>query len=174
MPVCENPNCPRKGEPFLAAYPGMEVCSATCRREAKKLATQTGTHKRTTVRPTKHKDPRFQSGDLVCQHPNCHKPKVHDHHVVYEQHVERMGGDTWDPGNALGVCFDCHGTHHKQIKKLPISCLHNRNFDFAYELMGLSASDYLRRRYAGDDPRIEGWESKFRYGVLSLVASSDS
>lgn len=91
---------------------------------------------------------------------------VHDHHVIYEQHVVRAGGDPGDPDNALGVCFDDHGTHHKQIKKLPISCLHDRNLNFAYRLFGLSASDYLRRRYAGDDERLAEWEDKVRYGAL--------
>jgi hypothetical protein len=167
MSVCSNPNCPREGEEFLPAYPGMEFCSAKCRSEAKKYTARNRANKPTTV--GRRKDPRFISDDLVCQHPNCHKKKVHDHHVIYAQVVERMGGDVGDPDNALGICFDCHGTHHKQIKKLPISCLHDRNFDFAYTLLGLAATDYLRRHYAGDDERIPEWEKKVRYGVLSVV-----
>jgi hypothetical protein len=91
---------------------------------------------------------------------------AHDHHVVLEQHVDRMGGDIGDPDNALGLCFDDHLTHHKQIKKLPISCLHDRNLDFAYKLMGLSASDYFRRHYAGDDPRLDKLETMVKCGVL--------
>ena len=79
-----------------------------------------------------------------------------------------MGGDIWDSDNALGLCFHDHGTHHKQIKKLPISCLHDRNLNFAYKLMGLSATDYLRRHYAGTDERLGAWENMVRYGALTI------
>jgi hypothetical protein len=157
--------CEQCKREFLPAFRGQDCCSKKCTRE-KKLAERNRSHKRTTVLASgSKKDPGFSSGDLLCQAPWCTEPMVHDHHVIAKQHVERLGGGIWDPRNALGVCFHDHGTHHKQIKKLPISCLHDRNFDFAYELMGLAATDYLRRHYAGDDERIASYEARVKYGV---------
>lgn len=130
------------------------------------MADRKSRNKPTTVASSKaKKDPGFSSGDLVCQAPWCTKPVGNDHHVIYRQHVERLKGDPWDPRNALGVCFHDHGTHHKQIKKLPLSCLHDRNLDFAYELMGLAATSYLERHYAGTDERLMSYEARVKYGV---------
>lgn len=76
------------------------------------------------------------------------------HHVVFEQHVIREGGDRWDPRNAMVVCWACHMDLHATwdfpLPKLPDSAL-----TFAAELLGgARAFDYLRRRYGGSDTRL--------------------
>jgi hypothetical protein len=68
------------------------------------------------------------------------------HHVVYKQHlpVELR----WDPRNALPVCDDCHERHHNASRRIPLSALTAQNLEFAREVLGAAAGDYLERRYA--------------------------
>lgn len=103
---------------------------------------------------------RFKSGQTECVHPRCEDPRtrVNEHHVVYEQHVRRAGGDRWDPRNALALCVPCHMSHHRRGTKIvPLVALRDENYAFAFELLGAAAFDYLRRRYVGDDPRLHAW-----------------
>jgi integrase len=86
----------------------------------------------------------------------CGQRAVHLHHAVYRQHVTRHGGDLRDPRNLVPVAFTCHGGHHSGAARLRLSRLPDAVFDFAAELMGAAAYDYLRRRYAGEDPRLNG------------------
>lgn len=83
----------------------------------------------------------------------------HAHHVVREQDV--LTGDPHDPRNALRLSTTVHLDHHG-IHKLPLSALTDNNIEFAYEILGSYAADYLHRRYSGDDPRItvNGWEPR--------------
>lgn len=96
---------------------------------------------------------------LTCQ--RCGKKKVqHQHHVVYKQHVRDNGGDINDPDNALGCCYDCHAGHHQpgldDDKRLKLTELRDENYQFATSLLGSGrAYEYLRRRYAGEDPRLD-------------------
>lgn len=78
----------------------------------------------------------------------CGSPAVHAHHVVYEQHVRRRGGDVADERNLIGLCYDCHRRHHNRVAVLPLSVLPGEAVDFAHELMGDAATDYFRRYYA--------------------------
>ena len=84
----------------------------------------------------------------------CGGRAAHRHHVVYEQAIEREGGDTRDDRNLVWVCFDCHGAHHGRSRPLELAVLPDSCYEFAGELLGLAGFDYLRRRYAGDDPRL--------------------
>jgi 5-methylcytosine-specific restriction endonuclease McrA len=77
------------------------------------------------------------------------------HHAVYRQHVRREGGDEWDARNAVTLCTSCHSSHHHRGRVLPLVLLPDSVYAFACELMGAAAYDYLRRRYAGEDPRLE-------------------
>lgn len=107
-------------------------------------------------------EPRFRAAAAqqnTCANPDCLTPRAHwhPHHVVYEQHVDRYGGDISDGRNALRVCMTCHGRHHKRIDTLPVSALTDENVEFAVELLGAAhASVYLGRYYcaADDDPRV--------------------
>lgn len=103
-----------------------------------------------------------------CEAAGCMARGVHRHHVVYEQHLRReWDGNAdvrklWpryamlknDPRNLMDLCVGCHlgrfGHHRLSVKELSEDAL-----DFAFELLGPKAYDYLRRRYAGDDPRLE-------------------
>lgn len=76
------------------------------------------------------------------------------HHVVYEQNVRRAGGNPWDPRDSLTTCIRCHCGHHHG-SGITLMLLRDENFDFAFELLGAAAYDYLRRHYTGDDPRLE-------------------
>lgn len=78
------------------------------------------------------------------------------HHVIYAQNVRRAGGDPWDPRDSLTTCIRCHCGHHHGTKgRIALTLLRDENLDFAFELLGAAAYDYLRRHYAGDDPRLE-------------------
>jgi hypothetical protein len=110
----------------------------------------------------------------------CGKRAVHDHHVVYEQVIERRYRELvragtpvrWrslaqcvnDPRNLVGIAFGCHGGQHGASKKLRLERLPDRCFEFAAELLGPGrAYEYLKRRYAGPDARLdrllEAWEA---------------
>lgn len=100
----------------------------------------------------------YASASTLCQHPACAGESVvlAQHHVVYEQKVRREGGAVWDPRNALTLCDLCHTSHHRRGSKVvPLSALTDGNYAFAVELLGAAAFDYLRRRYVGDDPRLD-------------------
>jgi hypothetical protein len=75
---------------------------------------------------------------------------------VYRQKVERAQGDIWDPRNSMTLGNGCHSRHHNSTKgKLPLTAIPSAAIEFAYELLGPAAHDYLKRRYAGTDPRVE-------------------
>lgn len=82
--------------------------------------------------------------------------RLHLHHVVYDQHVRSQGGNRWDPADSLTLCIGCHCRHHANPNwALPRTYLRDENYEFAFELMGPAAYDYLRRRYSGDDERLD-------------------
>jgi 5-methylcytosine-specific restriction endonuclease McrA len=77
------------------------------------------------------------------------------HHCVYRQHVRAVDGDVWDPRNALTLCPSCHAYHHGRGRVLALPVLPDSVFEFAAEVLGARAYGYLRRRYAGDDARLD-------------------
>jgi hypothetical protein len=111
-------------------------------------------------KPSPRKDDSFppdSDPELRCR--SCQKRGAHQHHVVRAQDVEKWHGDTKDRRNALRVCWDCHEKHHLSGRpvKLKTSILRDENIEFAFELMGAAAADYLRGKYddSAGDPRIE-------------------
>lgn len=82
----------------------------------------------------------------------CHGRAVQLHHVLYRQHVPREL--LHDSRNLLPLCVDCHANHHG-IHSLSLRLLTDANYEFAREVKGAAAYDYLRKRYGGDDPRLE-------------------
>jgi len=83
---------------------------------------------------------------------------VHQHHVVYRQHVRGAHGDEWDSDNALSLCLAHHGAHHARTNVLAISVLRPENVAFAEALLGKEAAHvYLARYYDGDGT---GWLTK--------------
>lgn len=90
----------------------------------------------------------------------------HPHHVVVRQDLEKLGFSKrneedhwilWDPRNCLRLCPDCHMNHHG-LHPVPLKNLLLANYDFAFEILGDGAGDYLRHRYDGEDPRLDEYE----------------
>jgi hypothetical protein len=81
----------------------------------------------------------------------------HAHHAgVYEQKLRELGRRLWDPDNALRLCVRCHmAHHHSRSGRLSLSVLREENIRYAFEALGIPADAYLRRRYRGNDPRLD-------------------
>jgi hypothetical protein len=97
-------------------------------------------------------------GQRVCQNAGCRNTRESNpHHVVYQQWLKRHRPDLlWDPRNCLRLCNSCHANHHG-LHQIPLTCLKDANYEFAFEVMGEAAYDYLRQKYDGEDPRLEEW-----------------
>lgn len=102
----------------------------------------------------------------------CGQRSANNHHAVYRQELKLWAvgrrGDTIkgkgsrtfddlakDERNLVPMTFDCHLAHHNRSRTLPLAKLPDPVFEFAAELMGPAAFDYLRHYYAGDDPRLK-------------------
>jgi hypothetical protein len=81
----------------------------------------------------------------------------HPHHAgVEKQELKRLGLPLWDPANALRLCIRCHWRQHYEPGfKLPLSVLSDRTISYAFTVLGTRAYDYLRRRYSGDERRLQ-------------------
>lgn len=97
------------------------------------------------------------------------------HHVVYQQHIKKLLLERHrernvpgpldlvleerllnDKRNLVPISRKCHAAHHNASKRLPLRVLPDSVFEFARELLGAGAAfEYLRRRYAGNDPRLD-------------------
>lgn len=81
------------------------------------------------------------------------------HHVIERQELRNQGLNEWDLDNALRLCDrpvgGCHQNHTAASKRVRLERLTDRNIDFAFRALGPAAYDYLKRRYGGDDPRVE-------------------
>jgi len=61
-----------------------------------------------------------------------------------------------DRRNLVWLAFDCHESHHARSRPLPLAVLPDSVFQFAEEVLGAGAAyNYLRRRYAGEDARLD-------------------
>jgi 5-methylcytosine-specific restriction endonuclease McrA len=69
----------------------------------------------------------------------------HAHHVVYQQHIDEAV--RWDPRNAMSTCSVCHEAHHNASRRIPLSRLSSTHLEFAREVLGDYADDYLKRYY---------------------------
>lgn len=83
---------------------------------------------------------------------------VRRHHVVYEQHVRREGGDPWDTRNALwvglDVTCDCHERQHNASMRIPLEVLPEAALAFGVDLFGEArAAEYIARYYRADVSR---------------------
>ena len=79
---------------------------------------------------------------------------VRRHHVIYEQHVRRAGGDCWDIANSLWIGVEtfcnCHRHHHDAVQRIPADLIPDAALAFAVDLFGSDerAADYFARYYA--------------------------
>lgn len=97
------------------------------------------------------------------------------HHVIYQQELRRIVRAEHKAANVAGppsmvrelalaadkrnivlLGFKCHVAHHNRSRVLPLGVLPDSVFVFASELLGAGAAfEYLRRRYAGEDARLD-------------------
>jgi cytochrome c553 len=47
----------------------------------------------------------------------------------------------------MAVCADCHERHHNASRRIPLSRLSSTHLEFAREVLGDYADDYLARYY---------------------------
>ena len=85
---------------------------------------------------------------------DCGRLVVHRHHVVYRQHIPAETHE--DPRNLVPVANNCHWGHHNASCRYELRMLPDSVFEFAAEVLGPGkAFNYLQRRYAGEDPRLD-------------------
>lgn len=111
----------------------------------------------------------FRDPSEICR--ACGKGSgIQHHHVIFRQHIERVGGDCWHSDDALALCVQCHlGVAH--TFHLPLTVLRDENYRFARDLLGPErAYEYLRRRYIGSDPRLEALEKEYDHSLLEESA----
>jgi hypothetical protein len=85
----------------------------------------------------------------------CGQRGVQKHHVIYAQHLRR--NKQRDARNLVLVAWDCHAAHHQRRQPFTLAALPDSVYEFAEEVLGVGpAYEYLRRRYAGPDARLDG------------------
>jgi hypothetical protein len=77
------------------------------------------------------------------------------HHVIYEQHVRKAGGDPWNLRNALdvGLLCDCHRKHHASGPgrvPIPLGKIPTAAVEFAADLFGKARARLYFDRYYRD------------------------
>lgn len=82
------------------------------------------------------------------------------HHVVEKRWLKANGFPLWDRRNALRLHPDVHGAHTSRMKKIPMSALREENIDYAFEIMGDRAMNYLPENYEGSHPHFEALASE--------------
>lgn len=101
---------------------------------------------------------------MVCA--RCGKPgPFHAHHVVDQGTLRSWGipkKDRHDTRNAMRLCEGLDTDHchmHFEKKKagfeIPLAKLSDDQIDYAFEVGGIRAYNFLHREYTGTDPRVE-------------------
>lgn len=93
----------------------------------------------------------------------CGRPATAHHHAVYQQELRRIARGPAefrafrsDTRGFVACCDLCHNAHHARQSPFLLSVLGEEVFVFAEQIMGAGcAFEYLRRRYAGVDPRLD-------------------
>jgi hypothetical protein len=83
------------------------------------------------------------------------KRAVHSHHIFYEAELRDRGLPRYDQANLMALCLDCHFNHHNGSRRISLTLLTDENLDYAFNILGAYAYDWLGRRYAGADPRLD-------------------
>lgn len=86
------------------------------------------------------------------------------HHVVDKQTLRVrcgiVGDAAYDTRNALRLCApftnnNCHMQFENRRIEIRLTSLTDDNIDYAFEVLGAYAYEYLHREYAGEDARVE-------------------
>lgn len=168
--LCVVKSCEVCAGTFLAYWPQADkrkTCSSACsaalrrgtqpqRQGAANPNYRSG--KRTGVRDRDGERRWYAVAKTYCESTACPGPvgQLALHHIVYAQHVVAEHGDKHDPRNAMTLCGSCHAKHHRRSRVIPLAMLPDSAFEFAAELLGpRKAFNYLGRRYASHDPRLD-------------------
>ena len=111
---------------------------------------------------------------FVCVCGCGRKRGLQAHHVIYQQELRRVVvaehaaarregppdivremSLSADRRNIVPIGPRCHAAHHRRSKPLPLEKLPDSVFEFAAEVLGERAHGWLRRRYVGDDARLD-------------------
>jgi hypothetical protein len=84
----------------------------------------------------------------------CGQRGVQKHHVIYEQHLRPLTR----PEARRTLLRDSRNlVHHQRGRPFTLAALPDTVYEFAEEVLGAGpAYEYLRRRYAGPDARLDG------------------
>lgn len=105
----------------------------------------------------------------------CGARRVQFHHAVYQQQLRKVVREEHRKAGGLGppdviremtlvndsrnlvpVGPKCHAAHHGRSRVLALRMLPDSVFEFAAEVLGAGAAyEYLRRRYEGEDERLD-------------------
>lgn len=86
----------------------------------------------------------------------CGAPAVQRHHCCYAQTVRRTAASLDDPRNLVWVAHRCHERHHSRTAPFTLAMLPDAVYEFAAEALGAGpAYEWLKRRYGGEDARLE-------------------
>lgn len=77
------------------------------------------------------------------------------HHVVEASWLRRHYLPVWDERNALRLRPDIHRKHTNRSGIIELVFLLDCNIEYAFEIMGAAAEDYLLRLYRGEDDRVK-------------------
>lgn len=143
-------NKPLKAKKGLSSKPKAEPTPQTA-----KLPPLPKLHSKAKVARTDHGSFRYAvllKNKGRCVVPTCRRPATDPHHVVYKQHIPE-GHDKNDARDGVPLCHQHHWMHHYGgfNGKLPLGALLPENLEFAREVLGESAEDYIAKHYASDD-----------------------
>lgn len=77
------------------------------------------------------------------------------HHVVEKRWLREHNLPQWDERNALRLRPDVHRKHTNRVEIIRLSYLLDENIEYAFEIMGPAAYDYLIRVYRGEEDRVK-------------------
>lgn len=79
------------------------------------------------------------------------------HHVVEARWLKGHGhrDKLYDRRNAIRLTPDVHRRHTNRMEPIPLLALTDDNIEFAFEVMGVLALEYLTRLYTGTDARVQ-------------------
>lgn len=108
-----------------------------------------------------YNEARWQTTCAACDRPRPFQA----HHVVDQQTLRRRcglrGKALWNTRNALRLCqqmgnadIRCHFQHENRVEGCIVKTtkLTDDNIDYAFEMLGPYALDYLRNEYDDSDP----------------------
>lgn len=77
------------------------------------------------------------------------------HHVVEASWLRTHHLPIYDTRNALRLRPDIHRKHTNRVEIIHLHCLLDQNIEYAFEIMGPTAEEFLYRRYRGEDDRVQ-------------------